>query len=109
MIFQGRHGSFNLFYKDLLISSFALTENKTVERYIAQGEYLIRRSKGVDIKVQIASYIKFCNIMYNRKKKRKPIYRTDHQLFLSILMALMRLKILDEEDCYLVMPYREKK
>ena len=44
MIYNGCDGSLNLYYKGLLISSFALTKNKTFERYKYQGEYLILKS-----------------------------------------------------------------
>ena len=41
----------------------------------------------------------------------KPIYRTDHHLFLCCLMALLRLKVIDNDDDngYLIMHSRRPK
>ena len=45
------------------------------------------------------------NLMYKRKINNLPIYRSDHELFLGSLMALLRLKIIDNDDNngYLIM------
>ncbi len=105
MIREGSNGSLNLYYKDLLISSFPLTNKKTFERYFYQGEYLIRKSKHVPIKTQIKYYLTFCNFMFERKKNNQPIRKSDHQMFLNSLFALMRLKIIDDDSSngYLIM------
>ena len=46
--------------------------------------------------------------MYHRKVNREAIYRNDHILFLSSLMALLRLKVIDNDDYngYLIMTRR---
>tara|TARA_R110000744_G_scaffold143854_3_gene255831 strand:- start:462 stop:818 length:357 start_codon:yes stop_codon:yes gene_type:complete len=97
-IFQGTHGSICLYYKGILISNFPLTEEKTIERYIYQGDEIIRSSKGIPIKIQIKTYLQLCNMVYARKKANKGIRRSDHLMFMNALMALMRLKIIENDD-----------
>ena len=105
MIYEGSKGSLNLYYKSLLISSFPLTNKKTFERYFYQGEYLIRKSKQIPIKIQIKTYLHFCNMIFSRKKNNQPIRKSDHEMFLNSLFALMRLKIIDDDESngYLIM------
>ena len=105
MIYQGSKGNISLFYKGKLISNFPLTKKKKFEDYLYQGEYVIKQSKKNPILVQIDAYKKFCDLMYYRKNNNLPIYRSDHELFLGSLMALLRLKIIDNDDNngYLIM------
>lgn len=98
MIYKGSKGNISLFYKGKLISNFPLTEKKNLENYLYQGDYLIKKSKGIPIVCQIQLYKKFCDLMYHRKINKLPIYRSDHELFLSSLMALLRLKKIDNDD-----------
>ena len=98
MIFHGKNGSLALFWKGLMISTFALTDKKTYEAYSYQGDHIIMQSKGIPILTQIKTYTHFCNMIYNRKKNKKPIYRSDHIYFLSCLFALIRLKIIDDNS-----------
>ena len=104
MIYQGCNGSLNLFYKDKLISSFALTNKKTFEDYKYQGEYLILQSlkENMKLKKQIYTYTHFCNTLYSRKINDQPIRRSDHELFISCFFALLKLKVFADED-YLIM------
>ena len=51
MIKQGCNGSLNMYYKGLLVSSFALTNKKTFERYEYQGEYLVLKSMRENFKI----------------------------------------------------------
>ena len=108
MIYQGCNGSLNLFYKDKLISSFALTNKKSFEDYKYQGEYLILQSlrENLNIKKQIRTYTYFCNSIYRRKINNQAIRRSDHEMFLSCFFALLKFKINDSED-YLIMPRRK--
>lgn len=110
MIRQGSEGSLSLFYKGLLISSFPLTKNTTVDFYAYQGEYLILQSIRQNIKIpfQIQTYISFCNSIYSRKKNGDAIYKEDHKLFVHTLFALLKLKIIQDDDNngILVMPRR---
>ncbi len=105
MIREGSKGSLNLYYKSLLISSYPLTNKKTFDNYFYQGEYLIRKSKHIPIKLQIKTYLNFCNVIHRRKFNNQPIRKTDHEMFLNSLFALMRLNIIenDESNGYLIM------
>jgi hypothetical protein len=98
MIYNGSEGSICFYYKGLLISSYPLSKLKTYEKYLNQGEDLIYKSKEVHIQIQIKTYLVFCNAIYNRKLKKKPIYREDHIMFLNSLTALMRLRIIDNDE-----------
>lgn len=109
MIYNGTRGTLCLYYKGLLISSFALSNIKTVEKYLYQGEYLIRKSKGVPIRLQIKTYLHFCNEIYIRKRDNLPIYKSDHELFLSSLSALLRLRIIENDDLNGYMSFPKKK
>jgi len=108
MIYQGSQGSLTLFYKGLLISSFALTNKKTFELYKYQGEDLILKSlrENLKMKLQIQTYIHFCNIIYRRKLNKEAIFKSDHELFSSCIFALLKLKIINDDDDngYLIMP-----
>ncbi len=105
MIYNGKNGNLTLFYKGLLISSYPLNNKKTFSRYAYQGEHLIYKSKGIPIKIQIKTYIHFCNMIHDRKKNKQPIRRSDHIFFLNCLFALLRLKIIDNDELngYLIM------
>lgn len=109
MIYNGTRGTLCLYYKGLLISSFPLSNIKTVEKYLYQGEYLIRKSKGVPIRLQIKTYLHFCNEIYIRKRDKLPIYKSDHELFLSSLSALLRLRIIENDDLNGYMSFPKKK
>lgn len=112
MIREGSKGSLNLFYKDLLIGSYPLTNKINYDRYKYQGQYLIlksmRENKNLDIKKQIYTYTHFINSIYNRKKQNLNIWANDYELFLSCLFALIKLKILDEEESILIMSKKKK-
>jgi len=110
-IYNGSEGSICIFFKGLLISSFPLSKKKTLDKYLYQGDYLIMQSKHINIKQQIKTYLHFSNIIYTKKKNKYPIYRSDHELFLSCIMALLRLKIIenDEENGYMCFPKCKKK
>ena len=107
MIYNGCNGSLNLYYKGLIVSSFPLTNRKTFDRYKYQGEYLILKSMKEKIKIKqiIFTLTHFCNIIYDRKKNKQPIRRTDHEYFLSCLFGLLKLKIIDNDESngYLIM------
>ena len=105
MIRNGKDGSLNLYFKGTLISSFPLSKNKTFDKYFYQGEYLIRKSKHIPIKLQIKTYLQYCNMIRNRKINKQPIYASDHIMLLNSLFALMRLKIIDNDETngYLIM------
>ena len=97
MIYEGSQGSLNLYYNGLLISSFPLTKKKTFEQYKYQDN--------LNIKLQIKTYKYFCNMIYERKKNKQAIRRSDHELFISSLFALLKLKVIenDSDNGYLTM------
>ena len=110
-IYNGSQGSLNLYYKGLLINSFPLTEKKTFKRYEYQGEYLILKSMKKNLKVRhiIHTLTHFCNMIHRRKLNKQSIYKSDHEMFLSCLFGLMKLKIIDNDESngYLVMPKKK--
>jgi hypothetical protein len=109
MIYNGSNGSICLYYKGLLISSFPLTKRKTLDAYLQQGEELIRSSKGIPINVQIKTYLHFCNMIHSRKNNNESIRRGDHIYFLNCLTALMRLRIIHNDESNGYMCFKKKK
>jgi hypothetical protein len=108
-IYYGKQGSLCLYYKGKLVSSYPLTKKKTFQRYFNQGEELIFKSKGINIKTQIKTYTHLCNMIMNRKNNNQPIRRTDHILFLNCLMALLRLKIIENDELNGYMIFKKRK
>lgn len=108
MIFNGSEGSICFYYKGLLISSYPLTKNKTYKAYLNQGEELIYKSKGIPIRIQIKTYLHFCNQIYSRKKDNLSIRRSDHIYFLNCLCALLRLNIIDNDESNGYMCFQKK-
>ena len=111
-IYNGSQGSLNLYYKGLLISSFPLSKNKPFEKYKLLGERFILDSmitKNININLQLKSYRIFCDKIYERKKNKQGIRRDDHELFLFSLLALLKLKGIenDNENGYLIMPKKK--
>ena len=110
-IYNGSNGSLNLYYKGLLISSFPLSNKKTFEVYQYQGEYLILKSMKdkLNIKQIIFTFTHYCNMIHKRKLNKQPIRRSDHQMFISCLFGLLKLKIIDNdsENGYLIMPKKK--
>ena len=109
MIYNGSEGSICFYYKGLLISSYPLSKKKTLQGYLNQGEELIYKSKGIPIKAQVRTYLHFCNEIYSRKKNNLAIRRSDHIFFLNCLTALLRLKIIDNDESNGYMCFSKKK
>jgi hypothetical protein len=59
-----------------------------------------------NIKQIINAFTCFCNIIYKMKLNKHPIKRRDHEMFLSCLFGLIKLKIIDNDESngYLIMP-----
>tara|TARA_R110000822_G_scaffold309719_1_gene439982 strand:- start:318 stop:674 length:357 start_codon:yes stop_codon:yes gene_type:complete len=110
MIYQGKQGSICFYYKNVLISGFGLSKKKTLEAYLYQGDHLIKQSKGINIKDQIKMYIHFCNVIHKRKLNKQRIQYEDHIYFISCLSALLRLRIIENDDAngFLVCPRKPK-
>lgn len=109
MIYNGSEGSICFYFKGLLISSYPLSKKKTLNTYLNQGEELIYKSKGIPIKVQIKTYLHLCNKIYSRKKNNLPIRRSDHIYFLNCITALLRLRIIDNDELNGFMCFNKKK
>ena len=110
MIIYGKRGSLILFYNDLLIGSYPLSNLKTYERYKYQGEYLILKSlkQHIPIKLQIKTYRSFCHEIYKRKQNKLGIFRADYEFFLSCLFALIKTKQIDEDESIFIAEHRKK-
>lgn len=111
MIINGSEGSISFYFKGLLISSFPMTKKKTKEYYFSQGNTLIidgMRNK-YNVKKLIQIFTLYCNSIYIRKRDKKPIYASDHKLFMESITALMKLKIVenDSQNGYLIMPKKK--
>ena len=99
MIIYGKKGSLLLFYKNLLVGSYPLSNLKTYERYKIQGDLFILDSlKHASLQFQIKAYTSFCDIIYQRKKDGLGIHRSDYEFFLNAIFALIKLNVIDEED-----------
>ena len=107
----GNDGQLCLYYKDILCSCFPLHKDKyTYENYKYSGEFLILQTMkgcpGITIKHQIYTYMKYCLVHLKRVIKKEHVSSKDHKFFCSALFALVKLKIIDEEDCYLRLPLK---
>ena len=77
MLKQGKIGSFNLFWKGCLISSFPIDRIKDITTYIEYGNIVILNGlrdpkyKGYTIENHIRAYISFCNTILMRKQTGK--------------------------------------
>lgn len=109
-IYYGSQGTICFYYKGLLISSFPLTKVKSEAFYLELGERLIRSSKGIPITERIKYSLTFMNNIHSRKINNLSIYKSDHQLFITSLMAMMRLNIIDNDDenGFMVFKYKKK-
>lgn len=105
----GSQGSICLYYKGLLISSFPLTKKKDKNFYFNIGEILIKQSKNIPIDQRIKFSLKFMNQIHHRKINHKPIYKSDHELFCASLFAMLRLRIIDndEQNGYMIFPKKK--
>lgn len=86
-----------IFWDGLYISKFHKIKKK--ELYDL-GYNLIKKGleEGRSIDTQIEVYRHFLDTIKDRKLKRRPIYRTDHNFGLYCIMALIKLKVIDEDD-----------
>lgn len=110
-IYQGSQGSLNLYWKDLLISSFPLSKTKNLERYEYEGTYLITEALKDNVPFNNLHKIfkVFCKGVYKRKLNKLPIYKTDHELFMCSIFGLIKLKQIDFDDNVLLMGRKKLK
>ncbi len=99
MIIQGKDGSLVLFYKDLLIAGFPLGHYQYEDYQKQANDFIVRSLKeNKPIHFQIQSFLKICDLIHAKKLKGKKISGYDLQLFSASLLALVKFKILDEDD-----------
>lgn len=111
----GKDGQIALFYRDLHIANFPLGVMGIDDYEYNANQLIIDGMKdGLKIPAIIHACKLFCeSIRYltwdnNRKKKykRKEISLEDYRLFLGSLFALVKLKIIDEDDAYMTFSKR---
>ena len=109
----GTNGSISLFWKGTLLSTYPLSDEYNLEYYLSSGEDIIRKSKemGYNIKKQITVYFGFLNKIERRKRESLPIYASDHDKSAHALFALLRLRLIENDDLngFLIMSKRKKK
>ena len=78
-------------------------------KYLQALVDLLAEKENIKVKEIIYTCTYFCNLIYTRKKNKQAIRKSDHELFLGTLFALMKLKIIenDESNGYLVMPKKK--
>jgi hypothetical protein len=110
---EGKNGSISLFWKGTLISIYPLSDEYDFDYYYSCGEDIIKKSKemGYNIKQQITVYYGFLNKIERRKREKQPIYASDLDKATHALFALLRLRLIENDDLngYLIMPKRKKK
>jgi len=102
-----------IFFKGTLFAMYPLSDEYNLDYYYDTGEDIIKKSKemGYNIKQQIIVYFGFLNKIERRKRESLPIYASDLDKSTHALFALLRLKLIknDELNGYLIMPKRKKK
>jgi hypothetical protein len=85
------------FWDGLYISKFHNIDKKELNNL---GYNLIKKGleEGRSIDIQIGVYKHFLDCIKDRKLKRRPIYRSDHNFGLYCIMALIKLKVIDEDE-----------
>lgn len=111
VVYQGSQGSLNLYWNDLLISSFALSKKKKLEVYEYEGTHLIREALKDNVAFNKLHKVfkMFCEGIYQRKLNKQPIYKTDHELFLCSIFGLIKLNKIDFDDNVLIMCRKKPK
>lgn len=100
MFIEGKKGQLTLFYKDILIAGYPLGQMSYHDYQKVADDLIINsmRTAKRNIKQQIFAYRLFCNGIMYRKIKKKYISDDDYRMFLGASLALVKLRILDEDD-----------
>ena len=100
MFIQGKKGQLTLFYKDILIAGYPLGQMSYHDYQKVADDLIINsmRTAKRNIKQQIFAYRLFCNGIMYQKIKKKYISLDDYRMFLACSLALVKLRILDEDD-----------
>ena len=97
-----------LYWNDLNISKFTY---QTKEKLYLCGksfvEQNIRENKSIGLQIKVFNH--FIETIYNRKINKLAIRRTDHQIVLQSIMALLVLKQYDEDDLLWFPPKYKRK
>ena len=98
-----------IFWNDLLISKFKYA---TKEGLYLCGKKFVEQNlrEHTTIPFQKKVFKSYAEVIYQRKKNKQPIRRSDHQLLLQSLLGLWVLKGCDEEDILYYPPkYKKRK
>jgi hypothetical protein len=108
MIIAGSQGSLVLFWNNLLISGFPLGYHDYDYYKQIANELIVQTLRlNIPMKEQIKKYQCMCEITHKRKKTKTKMCRRDHELFLASCLALVKLKIIDEEDVVFIAPRKK--
>tara|TARA_R110002012_G_scaffold11804_1_gene52787 strand:+ start:65 stop:421 length:357 start_codon:yes stop_codon:yes gene_type:complete len=89
------------FWQGTYLSKFKdFTKSKDRDEMFTKVNRLIIQNfrDNIPMKEQIDVYSHFLNNIKDRKDKKKAIYRSDHIFCLHCLFALVKLKVIEEED-----------
>ncbi len=106
-IFQGSQGSISIFYPNdpnRIVASAALTKKRSYTKLIAEANELVEdavRSRGLSLKK--ISEMMLRAILYQKGYNKRFISEEDQFLTVISMIALVRLKVFEEEDVILVM------
>ena len=94
MFIEGKKGQLTIFYKEILIAGYPIGQMSYHDYQLIDS----MRSHKRNMREQILAYRTFCNAILFRKLKKKYISEDDYRMFLACSLALVKLKILDEDD-----------
>tara|TARA_R110000803_G_scaffold171408_2_gene234355 strand:- start:733 stop:1059 length:327 start_codon:yes stop_codon:yes gene_type:complete len=86
------------YWKGTIISKWEETHTETDLLKIGSDLIMTGLKDGVSIQKQIEGYKRFMDGIKKRKDEKKPIRRTDHNMGLFALMALVKTKQIDFDD-----------
>ncbi len=111
MITQGKNGSINLYYNELLIEGFPLGQMNVIDYFKVADDLMIKsmRDNNKNLREQSLAYKYFCSMIYMKKLKKKYISEEDLRMFLACLLSLVKLRQFEPEEVLLVMPRKKKK
>ncbi len=110
MIKVGADGTLCLFWADILISGFPLgSYNYQYYKDIATKLITDSLRENISIDKQIKAYHRFCDLIWNKKIRGKRINSENHQYFMASVLALVKLRKLDEDEVVFVAPRKKTK
>ena len=108
MIIQGKNGTICTYWNELLISSMPLG-NRNVNDYAdATNRFILQSCRsGHNLKQLIIYARTYCNTVYKKKVLKQRINTDEHHTFNMSLLALIRLKQVDEDDVTFIAPRKK--